>query len=109
MNIDAVTEKPGGAALRGDEQRRRALLYVATRIEIYGLLRFSYQADVPSWVGDALARWAIIGLAIVAIGGVRSKRHARVRPVLTQVQPCWLCCTIGFSGLASQAQSPEVG
>jgi putative transcriptional regulator len=62
--IDAVTESLGVRRYGAMNERRRALLYVATRISPYGLLRPFIGADVPSWIDDAVAAsaGAIAGL-----------------------------------------------
>ena len=36
-------------------ERRRALLYLATRISPYGLVRPFIGAEIPSWIDDAVA------------------------------------------------------
>lgn len=36
-------------------ERRRALLYVATRISPYGLVRPFVGEEIPAWVDDAVA------------------------------------------------------
>ena len=47
-DIDAVTENLG-------VRRYGALLYLATRISPYGLLRPFIGAEIPSWIDDAVA------------------------------------------------------
>ena len=45
----------GCGAMGRLNERRRALLYLATRISPYGLLRPFIGVDVPSWIDDAVA------------------------------------------------------
>ena len=54
-DIDAVTENLGVRRYGAMNERRRALLYLATRISPYGLLRPFIGVDVPSWIDDAVA------------------------------------------------------
>ena len=54
-DIDAVTENLGVRRFGAMNERRRALLYLATRISPYGLLRPFIGAEIPSWIDDAVA------------------------------------------------------
>ena len=54
-DIDAVTDSLGVRRYGVINERRRALLYVATRISPYGLVRPFVGEEIPAWVDDAVA------------------------------------------------------
>jgi len=54
-NIDAVTESLGARRYGAMDERRRALLYVATRISPYGLVCPFVGEEIPAWIDDAVA------------------------------------------------------